>query len=230
FILIFLSMFLLLLANFFNPDISSWVKNKLNISTNSELNPYYKKMVVVHQRMDGSIREGSIFFLGDSITQSLNVNSVTNQGINYGIGGDTTFGLLNRIKYYNSLNKADKILVAIGINDFIFNRTSKEIIENYEKIFELLPKDKKVFINSVLPVTYQYTENSDKITIKQIVELNHELKKFCSLKPNCEFINSYGLFADSAGFLKKSYDTGDGIHLNTEGYNLLIKILKVKIN
>ncbi|HFF5140371.1 GDSL family lipase, partial [Acinetobacter baumannii] len=111
-----------------------------------------------------------------------------------------------------------------------FNRTSKEIIENYEKIFELLPKDKKVFINSVLPVTYQYTENSDKITIKQIVELNHELKKFCSLKPNCEFINSYGLFADSAGFLKKSYDTGDGIHLNTEGYNLLIKILKVKIN
>ncbi|HDV0749473.1 TPA: GDSL family lipase, partial [Acinetobacter baumannii] len=179
---------------------------------------------------DGSIREGSIFFLGDSITQSLNVNSVTNQGINYGIGGDTTFGLLNRIKYYNSLNKADKILVAIGINDFIFNRTSKEIIENYEKIFELLPKDKKVFINSVLPVTYQYTENSDKITIKQIVELNHELKKFCSLKPNCEFINSYGLFADSAGFLKKSYDTGDGIHLNTEGYNLLIKILKVKIN
>ncbi|MDR8315210.1 GDSL family lipase, partial [Acinetobacter baumannii] len=45
-----------------------------------------------------------------------------------------------------------------------------------------------------------------------------------------EFINSYGLFADSAGFLKKSYDTGDGIHLNTEGYNLLIKILKVKIN
>ncbi|RIX01219.1 GDSL family lipase, partial [Acinetobacter baumannii] len=26
------------------------------------------------------------------------------------------------------------------------------------------------------------------------------------------------------------YDTGDGIHLNTEGYNLLIKILKVKIN
>ncbi|RJO14800.1 GDSL family lipase, partial [Acinetobacter baumannii] len=23
---------------------------------------------------------------------------------------------------------------------------------------------------------------------------------------------------------------GDGIHLNTEGYNLLIKILKVKIN
>ncbi|MGX5320411.1 GDSL-type esterase/lipase family protein, partial [Acinetobacter baumannii] len=57
FILIFLSMFLLLLANFFNPNISSWVKYKLNISTNSELNPYYKKMVVVHQRMDGSIRE-----------------------------------------------------------------------------------------------------------------------------------------------------------------------------
>ncbi|TPS64813.1 GDSL family lipase, partial [Acinetobacter baumannii] len=48
FILIFLSMFLLLLANFFNPNISSWVKYKLNISTNSELNPYYKKMVVVH--------------------------------------------------------------------------------------------------------------------------------------------------------------------------------------
>ncbi|HFX6399163.1 MULTISPECIES: GDSL-type esterase/lipase family protein [Acinetobacter] len=230
FILIFLLMFSLLLANFFNPNISSWVKNKFNISTNSELNPYYKKMVVVHQRMDGNIREGSIFFLGDSITQSLNVNSVTDRGVNYGIGGDTSLGLLNRLEYYNSLKKADKILVAIGINDFIFNRTSKEIIGNYAKIFELLPKDKKVFINSVLPVTYQYTENSDKITINQIVDLNHELKKFCSLKSNCEFINSYGSFADSSGFLKKSYDIGDGIHLNTEGYNLLIKILKVKIN
>ncbi len=58
----------------------------------------------------------------------------------------------------------------------------------------------KSFYKLSVAVTYQYTENSDKITIKQIVELNHELKKFCSLKPNCEFINSYGLFADSAGF------------------------------
>ena len=99
-------------------------------------------MVVVHQRMDGNIREDSIFF-GDSITQSLNVNSVTDRGVNYGIGGDTSLGLLNRLEYYNSLKKADKILVAIGINDFIFNRTSKEIIGNYAKIFELLPKDKK---------------------------------------------------------------------------------------
>ncbi|MCL8349915.1 GDSL family lipase, partial [Acinetobacter baumannii] len=59
---------------------------------------------------------------------------------------------------------------------------------------------------------------------------NHEVKSLCSLHPECEFINSYGLFADSAGFLKKSYDTGDGIHLNTEGYNLLLQILKFKIN
>lgn len=87
--------------------------------------------------------EKILYFLGDSITQSLNVNSVTDRGVNYGIGGDTSLGLLNRLEYYNSLKKADKILVAIGINDFIFNRTSKEIIGNYAKIFELLPKDKK---------------------------------------------------------------------------------------
>ena len=68
---------------------------------------------------------------------------MTDRGVNYGIGGDTSLGLLNRLEYYNSLKKADKILVAIGINDFIFNRTSKEIIGNYAKIFELLPKDKK---------------------------------------------------------------------------------------
>ena len=60
-------------------------------------------MVKYHSRMDGSIPDNSILFIGDSITQSLCVSAVADNSVNLGIGGDTTLDVINRLpKYKNS--------------------------------------------------------------------------------------------------------------------------------
>ena len=59
--------------------------------------------------MDGLIPEGATIFIGDSITQGLATSAVSNQSVNYGIGSDTTLGVLKRLPYYNSMNSAKAV-------------------------------------------------------------------------------------------------------------------------
>lgn len=231
--ILFLLLFLFLtpfVANFFNPKIGEFVRTKLNINSEAEINSYYKRLVTVHQRMDGNIDNGSIIFLGDSLTQSLNVTAISQNAVNYGIGSDTTYGLLNRLSNYKSINQADAIVLSIGINDFIYNRSPDLIIDNYKKIFDYIPEDKNIYLNSLFPVSLTYTKNNSKVSIEKIKKLNNELARVCSLKPKCKYLNNYDYFSDKSGYLNKKYDVGDGIHINTKGYDLWINILKSNLN
>ena len=56
-----------------------------------------ERMLSCHQWMDLIVPAGSVVFIGDSITQGLPVSAIVANGINYGIGGDTTVGVLRRL-------------------------------------------------------------------------------------------------------------------------------------
>ena len=88
----------------------------------------------------------TIVFIGDSIIQGLYVSAVTENGVNFGISGDTTAGVLERIDKYTILNKARAVVIAIGIND-IPRRNNKKIIENLLLFVKVVKNVVIVFIN-----------------------------------------------------------------------------------
>ena len=189
---------------------------------------HFHQMLQFHKRMDGNVPEKAVIFIGDSITQGLCVSAIACPAVNYGIGGDTTIGVLKRLNCYNSIKRASAIVVAIGINDMKY-LSNNEIIKNYQTIIDRLPSNIPVIISAILPIDEEI--RSDCINWnKRIKALNMQLKKLASIKKNIFFVNIGPHLVDNAGNLDDIYHDGDGIHLNSKGNAILIKALKYAIS
>lgn len=205
----------------FDTDLLYRIDRKLGTSllTSPEITPFYEDMLGSQRQLDGSVETGSVIFLGDSITQGLNVAAVTHPAINYGIGMDTSLGLLQRISYYDALAKASRIVVAIGINDLIRTRRSNaEIIDNYRQILGRLPESVPVIIQAVFPVDERQLAAGFN---QRISALNQSLQQLAQ-QHNAAFINLHQVMANAEGNLKTTLHTGDGVHLSVAGYRVWI--------
>lgn len=198
-------------------------KFNLGLINPPESTQYYEAMLGSHLQLDGSVEAGSIIFLGDSLTQGLNVAAVSNRAINYGIGMDTTVGLLQRIPKYQSLNRASVIVIAIGVNDFIrAKRDPSQVFNQYVNLLNRLPNSATVIMQALFPVDEAFELSG---TNKKIVQLNEMLTSVAKQR-KFTFVNLQSLYADSQGNLTDALHIGDGIHLSTEGYQLWIQSLK----
>lgn len=178
-------------------------------------NPFYSRMVSSHLRQDPLIPTNTVFFLGDSHIQGL---CTIGLGVNYGIGSDTTDGLINRIKNYSSLKNASRVFIEIGCNDG--ETDGLKLAKRILNVVAALPKGPKVYVCSLFPSAGSHLSDN---AMKQ--SANAHLQAF--QKDRFIFIDFYSLLADENGALNRLYDSGDGVHLNTKGYQLLInKIAK----
>lgn len=193
------------------------LRYKLGISA-TELTPYYYELLAIQERQDLQVTPGSTIMIGDSITQGL----IYPRFVNYGIGSDTTYGVLNRIEKYKSLNEAKNIILMIGVND-LKRRSDAEILQNYHKILDRLPSDKLV-VFSILPVNEEMISKNPQMSNARIKKINQGAAELCS-KKKIKFIDLSELYLDENGFLDKKYHVGDGIHLNNKGYKIWIKHL-----
>ena len=116
-----------------------------------ELTPSYYSLLAFQKRVDEQLSADSVIFIGDSLIQGLAVSEIAPNSVNYGIGADTTLGVLTRLGFYKSLSRARIIFIMIGLND-LKRRSNAEIITNYQKILEAMPKDRAVIIGAILPV------------------------------------------------------------------------------
>jgi hypothetical protein len=111
-------------------DFIQRVETKLGfVKPKIEITEHFHRMLRYHSRMDGNVPKQSVIFIGDSITQGLAVTAVINPSVNYGIGSDTTVGVLNRLPVYKSIEKASTVVIAIGVNDMEY-RSNEEILRN----------------------------------------------------------------------------------------------------
>ncbi|MFN4108568.1 GDSL-type esterase/lipase family protein [Acinetobacter sp. MF4640] len=197
--------------------IDKIIKYKLGLNS-KELDNYYYKLLAIQERQDLQVVPGSTIMIGDSITQGL----VYPRFMNYGIGSDTTYGVINRIEKYKSLNNAKKIILMIGIND-LKRRSDAEILENYLEILDKLPSS-KLIVFSVLPVNEEVVSKNPQMNNARIKKINQRIAELCSQK-KIKFIDLSEFYLDENGFLDKNYHVGDGIHLNQTGYDIWVKHL-----
>jgi len=189
-----------------------------------ELSHFYQEMLGSQLQLDGSVEQSSVLFFGDSITQGLNVSAITHPAINYGIGMDTSHGLLNRIAQYTSLNKASHIFIAIGINDLIrTDRSNQAILDKYQLILAELPAATPVTLQAILPV-------DERIAIRgfnqRIQTINQGIAALAK-SHNYSFFDMHKLITNEQGNLKSKLHVGDGLHLSTDGYQHWITQLQI---
>ncbi|GHV92030.1 hypothetical protein AGMMS50268_25330 [Spirochaetia bacterium] len=171
----------------------------------------------------GSDKEGfEIIMLGDSITEGGNWEQLLKgyNVANYGIGGDTTTGILYRLSDVYMAHP-QKVFLMIGTNDiglhhsriYDDNNNVKTVFENYKKIIDALHgKEIEVIVQSTLNVTEKRTERPN----NEINTLNQLLQEYC-LKENIKYLDINSVLSNN-GVLQGQY-TSDGLHLNKKGYD-----------
>lgn len=179
----------------------------------------YNNMLALQLRIDANITDHPVIFIGDSIIQGMCVSCITENSINFGIGLDTTAGVLRRISLYKSLKQAKAIVLAIGLNDTRV-RSNAEILANYRRILQAIPADRPVIFSAILPMARhpRWPDNTN----NRIIELNKSAEKICLKRLSCKFVNIGKRLMDNNGLLEEQYHIGDGIHPSPAGYQKLI--------
>ncbi len=189
----------------------------------SELTEHYRRMMIYHLRIDGNVPVGAVVFIVDSITQGLCVAAVCERAVNYGIGSDTTLGVMNRLPQYGSLSRAAAVVIAIGVND-LSRRDNDAIVENYRKMIELIGDKAPVIFSAVLPLDERVeTVGADRN--ERIIALNEALERLCREK-GCAFVDVRQALVDETENLAPEFHVGDGVHPNAAGCALWIEGLK----
>ena len=128
--------------------------------------------------------------------------------INRGIAGDTTSGVLRRLKEVISL-KPSKLFLLIGTNDIGMDVMPAPIARNIKEIASRVQAkcpETKIYLQAVFP-----TRGSVNRTNTLIQELNAAINTIAE-ELHCTFIDLYPLLLDDDGQLAEEY-TRDGLHL-----------------
>lgn len=196
--------------------------------TNSWIVYFQEKMHRYHQAIDSHVAQGTVLFIGDSITQGLATSAITSPSVNYGIGSDTTQGIIDRLPLYESISRSKAVVLAIGTNDIYRKIDKLEILQNYKNILDSITSDVPIIAVSILPIGSGISNrhyNNDNISA-----LNDEIKKLSLAYDNVAYVDAHAAFTDEAGFLNPAFHVGDGLHLGKEGQSLLIDQLKDAIS
>jgi lysophospholipase L1-like esterase len=145
--------------------------------------------------------------------------------VNYGIGSDTTLGVLKRLPDYRSIDRASVVLLAIGIND-MKRRSNDEILENYRLIIEKIPKTTPIVFSAVLPLDEESREERQGRNQDRIKLLNSSIQKLANTSSRVFFVDAGSLLVDASGNLADKFHDGDGVHLNSKGNEIWINALR----
>lgn len=191
---------------------------------------FWKKDQLLKEYFEYPQPQDGVLLLGDSLVESTDW-AKRFPGItihNRGKSGFTTDKLLSRINKFSNA-KPRKVFVMIGINDLLQCKNLQEITRGHREVVKAL-KEKfpkaEVYIQSMLPIRIQITENSCGRN-ESIVQLNDALKMICD-QAQMDFINLHGLFLTSENQLNMNYSE-DGLHLNAKGYEVWSEAIAGKV-
>jgi len=163
--------------------------------------------------------QGALVFIGDSITQGwgddLGGDFPGVKVANRGIGGDTTRGMLFRLKDDVLALKPRGVVLLMGTNDLEEQAEPETIAGNFKLIIaELKKHDPKmpVIVCQVLP-----SSETKKRPVARIKQLNDLYAAAVKGDPQVILVETWTLFANEQGDAKES-EFPDLLHPNKAGY------------
>ena len=197
-----------------------WVKQKKDEDAVRQMfRDYYDAKVEQYEAENASVYGVDVAFIGDSLTDGYDLSlyypefSVTNRGI----GGDTTFGVEERLKV--SLYDANPrvIVMMIGSNNIY------TMFENYEgllrSIKENLP-DTELVLLSIPPTAGNYKDRNVRIALNN-VRIEALAKTY-----GCHYVDVFSSLLDHKTEELRAEYTSDSVHFTPLGYEVITAHVK----
>lgn len=181
---------------------------------------HYENRIALFEKENKRYTPGEVdaAFLGDSLTEGYDLATFYPQyvTVNRGIGGDTTFGLWERLEVSAFELEPKAVVMLIGANNF------DTMFERYEDIVKSLREslpDSHIVLVSLTSMGKDWGRNNHKaafnnVKIKLIAERN-----------GCTFVDMFTpLLNEETNEIYPGYTT-DGGHLTAEGYQVFTDTL-----
>ena len=179
---------------------------------------YYDTKIKRFEEENKTLGEVDIAFIGDSITDGYDVATYYPDYtvINRGIGGDTTFGLEDRLEVSLFEVEPKVVVMLIGANNL------EKMFDNYEdiliKLKENLP-DSKIVILSLTAMSKEWGKNN------QLAKQNNVRIKELAEKYEYTFVDLFTPLTDPETGELYANMSEDGGHPNAQGYARITEIL-----
>ena len=151
--------------------------------------------------------------------------------INRCIAGDNTFGMLDRLQDVIALKPA-KLFIEAGINDIAQGVPLRMISGNIASIvgwIQVKSPATRVYVISILPTNdnarIYYPDVAGKNAI--VRELDRQLQQDANTR-GYTYIDVASRLTNPSGNLDEKYAKPDGLHLNEQGYTILVGLLSHK--
>ena len=180
---------------------------------------YWSTRKSYHERGMGDVLPGSIAWLGTSISEAMNVARVHPACINYGIGGDTIAGVLNRLGGLQpSLSQAGAVVLEIGVNDcgYVVWGT---MIDNLDKVLDWLTGP-LVVLNLIPSGIIWPGGGVPYLSQASMAAFNDHLTTKLAGRPHCQIVNVCDALRNPGGWMKPEYSP-DLCHPNAAGYAVM---------
>lgn len=163
---------------------------------------------------------GAIVFLGDSITEGGLWHEwfPDKRVVNRGIDGDTTQGVLDRLRAV-SAGEPSKVFLLIGTNDLSLRAKPEEIAERAGRIVDRIREDSpntEVVVQSVMPRHLKFRD--------RIQDVNKRYRELAEQR-GLRYIDLWPALADDEGALRSAL-TRDNLHLGGAGYRAWVEVLR----
>lgn len=176
-----------------------------------------------------------IVFMGDSITEfwfPTDPDFFSGKPyINRGISGQTTPQMLVRFRADVIALKPEIVVILAGINDIAGNTGPSTLDMIKDNIFSMAELAKanhiKVILCSVLPA-YDFPWKPNQNPADKVVALNRMIKEYAEAN-KMVYLDYYSAMANEQKGLKTAY-SGDGVHPNKLGYQVMAPLAEKAIN
>lgn len=180
---------------------------------------YYRAKVDSYAALNLRTKGPRVVFAGDSTVEQFPAGELLPGALNRGIGHDTSMGVLLRLEKNINNVEVSRLFLMVGHNDLKY-RSAEEAASNIVRIFTRAKAAEKYFI-SVLPAA-----GEEQVRLTR--ELNEAVRREAA-RGGFEFIDLFGMFLAANGDI----DTAlyyDGVHLNAEGHERLLKGLEARLD
>ncbi len=124
--------------------------------------------------------------------------------------------------------KPQYVLITVGLENGVAYCTEEKFKEYYIELIDAI-KDASPYTNiilqSVFPVSKEVEKDNPNISNDRINTANQWIAEICEVT-SARYLNTASALKNDDGQLSESYDSGDGITLNADGYKAMVEYIR----
>lgn len=224
-----------LIVNGARADILNGKDNSGHVASDAELGSTYDY---------GQAYIDSIVFISDTTLSPNDFSSLLRDSSQVWTGADGSFALdyntdtaaviysadgkKGTVSVATEERKPQYVIITLGLENGVAHCSKEKFQEYYSKIIEAIKKsspETKIILQSVFPTSKQISKDKPSISNEKISAANSWISELAQSK-SLRYLNTASVLTDNKGNLRSEYDSGDGIHLNADGYTAVLDYIR----